>query len=107
MRIALAESDAPLAEFIKEQLESERWRVDVAGSNAELETQLLAADYWLAMIDFGAPAKESIGAGHPIWLPGCGRRRFHHQAFLFFSADGEAARVIAAPEPSYECSLEG
>ena len=60
MRIVIAENDVPLAEFIKEQLESEHWRVDLAGSDSELEFQLQANAYGLAIIDLGLPTKEGL-----------------------------------------------
>src|SRR5713226_8790052 len=60
MRIVILENDVPLAEFMKEQLESEHWRVDLAGSDSELEFQLQANAYGLAIIDLGLPTKEGL-----------------------------------------------
>jgi DNA-binding response OmpR family regulator len=53
MRIVVAEQDAALAEFIKEQLETDGYKVDLAQNNAELVLKLAAKRYDLAILVLG------------------------------------------------------
>jgi len=60
MNIVVAEKDAALAEFIKEQLEIEHYRVDLAVDRAELMAKIEAKRYDLAVIEFEPPEVQSL-----------------------------------------------
>jgi len=61
MRIVVADQDAALAEFIKEQLEAKHYAVDIAPGQAELLSKLEARPYDLAIVGLDAPRFEIIG----------------------------------------------
>ncbi len=60
MKIVVAEKDLALAEFIKEQLELELYRVDLARDSAELISKLTTKRYDLAIIDLESPGVEIL-----------------------------------------------
>ena len=61
MRIVVAEKDSALAEFIKEQLEADLYRVDLARDCAELMSKLLAIRHDLAIVDLESPIAQILG----------------------------------------------
>lgn len=60
MKIVVAETDPALAEFIQEQLEVDRYGVDLARNREELISKLEAKRYDLAMIDIESPHVEIL-----------------------------------------------
>jgi DNA-binding response OmpR family regulator len=60
MRIVVAEKDAALAEFIKEQLEAKHYAVDVAPEEPDLLTKVAAKRYDLAIVDLESPCFEIL-----------------------------------------------
>jgi len=60
MKIVVAEKDFALAEFIKEQLEVELYRVDLARDSAELISKLATKRYDLAIVDLESPGVEIL-----------------------------------------------
>lgn len=60
MRIVVVEKDSALAEFIKEQLETEHYKVDLTANNAELLPRLTAKRYDLVILDIGPSSIEII-----------------------------------------------
>ncbi len=61
MRIVVAEQDVALADFIKEQLEIDRYVVDLARDPADLILKLEARRYDLTVIDLESPDMEILG----------------------------------------------
>lgn len=61
MRIVVAEQDVALADFIKEQLEIDRYVVDLARDPADLILKLEARRYDLTVIDLESPDLEILG----------------------------------------------
>ncbi len=61
MRIVVAEPDVALADFIKEQLEIDRYVVDLARDPADLILKLEARRYDLTVIDLESPDLEILG----------------------------------------------
>jgi DNA-binding response OmpR family regulator len=61
MRIVVADKDAALAEFIKEQLEAKHYAVDTALDHAELLSKLEARQYDLAIVGIVSPGFEILG----------------------------------------------
>ena len=60
MKILVAEKDSALADFIKEQLEAELYRVDLARDSAELIAKLATKRYDLAIVDIESPGLEIL-----------------------------------------------
>lgn len=60
MRIVVGEMDSALAEFVKEQLEVDLYRVDLAASGAELIARLTAKRYDLAIVDLDCSNLELL-----------------------------------------------
>ena len=71
MRIMVAEKDSALAEFIREQLEIELYRVELARDAAELLAKLEMKRFDLAILDLDYPGVEilsKIRSAHPDLL---------------------------------------
>jgi DNA-binding response OmpR family regulator len=60
MKILVAEKDSALAEFIKEQLETELYSVNLAQDVSALLSRLAAKRYDLAIVDLESPAIEIL-----------------------------------------------
>lgn len=60
MRIVVVEKDSALAEFIKEHLETEGYKVDVALNNAELVPKLSAKRHDLAIVGIESSSVEIL-----------------------------------------------
>lgn len=66
MRILVVEDDAPLATFVRKDLEAEHYAVDVA-EDGELARQLATdGDYDLMILDLNLPKLDGIGVLHAV-----------------------------------------
>lgn len=60
MRILIAEDDAPLAEFLREQLIQEQFAVNVVSSGNEAQRQVGDQQYDLVLLDLNLPGAEGL-----------------------------------------------
>ena len=60
MRILVAEDDAPLADFLRQQLQQEQFSVQVAGDGPGAEKMAFDQPYDLLILDLGLPGKAGL-----------------------------------------------